>query len=119
MVHWRVLAALLLLLTGGSLVYCLLIAVAVWRYLQVRPGDAHYTPPISILKPLAGADEGLEENLESFFLQEYPEFEILFAVRDGSDPGSAGGRRPAVTVSGCGGGADRNRGAALSERKGL
>jgi ceramide glucosyltransferase len=63
-----------------------LIAVAAWRYLQVRPGDSHYTPPISILKPLNGADEGLAENLESFFAQEYPEFEILFAVRDASDP---------------------------------
>lgn len=81
-----VLAALFLLLTGGSLVYCLLVAVAVWRYLQVRPGPANFTPPMSILKPLSGADEGLSENLESFFLQEYPDFEILFAVREAGDP---------------------------------
>src|SRR5581483_293595 len=42
--------------------------------------------PISVLKPLAGVDEGLADNLRSFFEQEYPEFEILFAVRDPSDP---------------------------------
>jgi len=66
--------ALFLLLTAGSLVYCVLVAVAAWRYLQVRPPDPRYTPPVSILKPLAGADDGLAANLESFFLQEYPEF---------------------------------------------
>ena len=47
-------------------------------------------PPISVLKPLAGVDEGLEDNLRSFFEQEYPDFEILFAVRSRSRPG---GRR--------------------------
>jgi len=90
LVHWNVVApALLLLLLGGSLAYCLLVAVAAWRYLQVRPGDARYLPPISILKPLAGADEGLSGNLATFFEQEYPEFEILFAVRESTDPAVA------------------------------
>lgn len=42
--------------------------------------------PVSILKPLKGADEGLEENLRSFFELDYPLFELLFSVADASDP---------------------------------
>lgn len=45
--------------------------------------------PVSILKPLAGLDEGLEENLRSFFAQDYEHFEILFAVRTTADPAYA------------------------------
>lgn len=45
--------------------------------------------PVSILKPLKGIDEGLEENLESFFKIDYPEFEILFSVADAHDPAIA------------------------------
>ena len=45
--------------------------------------------PISILKPLAGIDDGLEENLRTFFEQEYADFEILFAVRSEDDPAIA------------------------------
>lgn len=44
---------------------------------------------MSVLKPLAGVDEGLEENLRSFFEQKYEGFEILFAVRSASDPAIA------------------------------
>jgi ceramide glucosyltransferase len=39
-----------------------------------------------VLKPLAGLDDGLEENLRTFFTQDYPQFEIVFAVRAESDP---------------------------------
>ena len=40
---------------------------------------------ISVLKPLAGIDDGLEENLRSFFEQDYRNFELLFAVRHDDD----------------------------------
>jgi ceramide glucosyltransferase len=42
--------------------------------------------PVSILKPLSGLDLDLESNLRTFFEQDYPAFEILFAVRTESDP---------------------------------
>jgi ceramide glucosyltransferase len=45
--------------------------------------------PISVLKPLAGLDLGLEENLRSFFTQEYGDYEILFAVRRRDDPAAS------------------------------
>ncbi len=77
---------LLLALVAGSLVYCVLVVIAAWRYLEVRPDELHDTPPISVLKPLSGVDEGLEANLSSFFEQDYPEFEILFAVHREADP---------------------------------
>ena len=76
----------LLALVVGSLVYCVLTVLAAVRYRAVRPPVAHHTPPISILKPLAGVDDGLEENLASFFEQDYAAFEILFAVRSSADP---------------------------------
>lgn len=79
----------LLALVVGSLVYCVLTVVAAVRYRAVRPPVKHAAPPISILKPLAGVDYGLEENLASFFEQSYPEFEILFAVRSPADPAIA------------------------------
>ncbi len=72
-------------LVAGAAVYSMLVVVATVRYLAVRPGQGS-APPVSILKPLAGAEDGLEENLRSFFAQDYPQFEILFAVRDAADP---------------------------------
>ncbi len=77
--------ALLSALLAGALVYCVLAVVAAWRYLGARPAKLVQAAPISILKPLSGHDEGLEENLRSVFEQEYPEWEILFAVHRADD----------------------------------
>jgi len=84
-----VLPLLLPALVSGALVYCVLTIVAAVRYHAVRPPELRVTAPVSILKPLAGVDDGLEENLRSFFEQDYPDFEIWFAVRSRSDPAIA------------------------------
>jgi len=82
----KALAGVLLAVFCGSVVYCILQIVAALRYLQVRSPARLGAEPISILKPLAGLDLDLESNLRTFFEQDYPSFEILFAVRSESDP---------------------------------
>jgi ceramide glucosyltransferase len=42
-------------------------------------------PPVTILKPCAGADDDLEGCLESYCAQRYPRFQIVFGVRDTND----------------------------------
>ena len=78
--------AILGFLLAGSLVYCILVVIATTRYLTVVPPASLSSPGISILKPLCGHDEGLEENLRSFFVQDYPNYEILFGVHRSDDP---------------------------------
>ena len=78
--------AILSTLLAGSLVYCVLVMVATQRYLRAKLPPSGGTPSISIVKPLCGRDEGLEENLRSFFVQDYPDFEVLLAVHRESDP---------------------------------
>ena len=43
-------------------------------------------PPVTVLKPLCGADPDLRANLETFFLQDHPEYELLFGVERPDDP---------------------------------
>ena len=44
---------------------------------------------VSIIKPLCGDLETLEENLETYFTLEYPLFEIIFCVESKEDPAVA------------------------------
>jgi hypothetical protein len=64
-----------------------------WRSLQARPG---FTPPLTLLKPLHGAEPGLEAHLATFFEQDYPEYEILFCARSADDAGLETARRVAA-----------------------
>ena len=63
------------------------------KKLTERPG---FTPPLSLLKPLHGAEPGLESYLDSFFRQDYPEYEVLFCARSAEDAGLAIARRVAA-----------------------
>jgi ceramide glucosyltransferase len=59
---------------------------------QVLP---HFAPPVSILKPLFGLDDGLEENLESFFRLDYGCYEVVFSFVADTDPAYPIARRVA------------------------
>ena len=65
-----------------------LIAVLVWSLLPARQ-PSRQLPPVTILKPLCGAEPGLYGNLRTFCEQKYPDFQIVFGVTDPADPALA------------------------------
>jgi ceramide glucosyltransferase len=58
-----------------------------------RPG---FTPPLTLLKPVHGAEPNLDAHLATFFEQDYPEYEILFCAASADDPGLATARQVAA-----------------------
>lgn len=82
---WRIAA---LLLAAAPLAYYIVAAYCAWRFFRRERSRTlpDYTPAVSLLKPVRGTDFGTRENFESFCRQDYPDYEILFAVNDASDP---------------------------------
>jgi ceramide glucosyltransferase len=78
-----------------STIFAILTLVGLLRFLRPRPVQANdsFAPPVSLLKPLDGAEPNLEAHIESFFNQDYPRFEILFCARTAADAGLAIARR--------------------------
>jgi ceramide glucosyltransferase len=64
------------------------ISVVTWRLRRPAPSSSSY-PPVTLLKPLCGAEPSLYEHLQSFCRQDYPEYQIVFGVRDPADPALA------------------------------
>ncbi|MGC9158688.1 MAG: glycosyltransferase [Terracidiphilus sp.] len=81
-----------------STVYSLLVALGAIRFRRDAAGllPPGFQPPVSVLKPVHGDEPDLDENLTSFFRQDYPEFEILFCARHEDDAGLAAARRVAA-----------------------
>ncbi len=82
---WR---DVVLLLAAVPLVYYVLATLAALRFFKRERARVlpNYTPCVSVLKPVRGAGFGAYENFASFCRQEYPEYEILFAVNGDEDP---------------------------------
>jgi ceramide glucosyltransferase len=89
--------ALLLLALAGSFtstIYLALTLVATVRHLRhahLAQATASATPtpslpPVTIFKPVHGMEEELAANLESFFQQDYPDYEVIFGARDADNP---------------------------------
>jgi ceramide glucosyltransferase len=65
-----------------------LVAVLVWDRRRA-PSKLLRLPAVTVLKPLCGAEPGLYANLRSFCEQDYPQYQIVFGVRDPADPALA------------------------------
>lgn len=62
-----------------------LLALLVWQFSNRRRVPSEL-PPVTVLKPLCGGEPGLYENLRSFCAQDYPDFQVIFGIRDPADP---------------------------------
>jgi ceramide glucosyltransferase len=84
-----------------STIFLALVLVATFRFkrnsaLNRREAlsiDPRSLPPASIFKPVHGMEDKLEENLRSFFEQDYPDFEIFIGARNADDPAIAVARK--------------------------
>ena len=81
-----------------STMYALLVTLGAVRLARRRRAlpPSSFAPPVSLLKPLHGSEPELEAHLESFFEQDYPEFEVIFCARSDQDPGLEIARRVAA-----------------------
>jgi len=93
---WRVLLGIAAVGLFSSSIFLLLVLIATARF-KKRADAARRSvlnamndlPPVTILKPVHGMEERLEQNLESFFQQDYPNFEIIIGARGADDPAVA------------------------------
>lgn len=87
-----VLLVIALVGTLSSTVYLGLVLAAVVKFrLDARrvldpPVSEANLPEVSVIKPVHGLEPRLRENIESFFRQDYPHYEILFGADTEDDP---------------------------------
>jgi len=87
MTDWQPFYILILIVATFPLIYYLLAIFSSLNFFS-RPlqPNQDFTPPISILKPVRGLDDGAYENFSSFCRQDYPAYELLFCVGSSDDP---------------------------------
>ncbi|MGH9513824.1 MAG: glycosyltransferase [Terriglobales bacterium] len=90
---WRILLYIALFGTASSTIYLLMVLVGAFRFHQESKAARKVAlslqstlPPVTVFKPVHGMELKLEENLESFFQQDYPAFEIIIGARDRENP---------------------------------
>ena len=88
-----VLAGVTAVLAGVGVAEALVVSQLVAAFTRRRPVEPTVRPPMTVLKPLHGDEPLLEEALTTLCQQDFPEFQIVFGVRDASDPAVAVVRR--------------------------
>jgi ceramide glucosyltransferase len=89
------LSAALFAAAALGLVVILAQGICLRRHLRSPAAVPASFPSISVLKPLCGVDDGLEENLAAFAALDYPEYEVVLGVKSPSDPAWAVARAAA------------------------
>ena len=94
LMFWRVLFGIASFGLVSSTVFLVLVIIAAARF-NIRGKELQASvsgvargqlPPVTIFKPVHGMEERLERNLESFFQQDYPTYEIMIGARSAGDP---------------------------------
>ena len=85
----------------SSTVFNGLVLAGVSRFLAARRKtrkmvSPDFHPPVSLLKPVHGAEPNLDAHIASFFEQDYSDYEILFCARSANDPGLQTARQVAA-----------------------
>lgn len=62
------------------------ITVAIFFGRKARPEKEGYRPSVSLIKPVCGLEKNLYENLSSACVQDYPDYEIVYALQSPQDP---------------------------------
>jgi ceramide glucosyltransferase len=71
----------------ATLVHLASVLVAIVRCRPSRPlAPANGAPPVSIIRPVCGIDNFVEDTLRSTFELDHPSYEILFCVAHAGDP---------------------------------
>jgi ceramide glucosyltransferase len=86
-------ASLCVLIAVAGMAAVLAGTVAVRRFAALPSPMPHARPPLTILRPLCGAEPGLDEALDSLAAQAYPTFQIVLGVHDTADPAHDAARR--------------------------
>jgi ceramide glucosyltransferase len=73
-------------LAALAMVYSIIAWLAVRKPIRLAEDSPENTPPVTILKPLCGAEPETYACLRSFCEQRYPHFQIVFGVTDATDP---------------------------------
>jgi ceramide glucosyltransferase len=82
-----ILQVVLLVATLAGIFYyllCLMAAFSFFHQPAAKPPILY--PPVSVLVPLCGEDAQAYANFSSLCTQEYPDYQIVFGVRDSLDP---------------------------------
>jgi ceramide glucosyltransferase len=71
------------------MLYSIIAWLAVRKQTIAPVYESRNAPPVTILKPLCGAEPETYACLRSFCLQDYPEYQIIFGIADANDPAVA------------------------------
>jgi ceramide glucosyltransferase len=93
MIHFLSLACLVWWSVAVTLLCLCLVAGLLQPVVQRRRATRRDQPPVSAILPVKSLDPGFVRAEESIFLQEYPDYEVLFSAAEAASPAIGEARR--------------------------